>query len=175
MATNILPPHLVPREIDLKASLCVADCITKGVKKIHRSMRYEGVKFFSRSSTAGYVMPNKHNVVYLNLELYKRNPERFINEIIPHEVAHLFAHKLSPKDRAHGITRQKVMQKVFNLEPVRCHDMETTGIGRTTKKFLYICNCGKHTLGTARHNKIKKGVKYTCRTCKKELVLLRSL
>lgn len=158
------------------AALRVQECLQIASKKTKIAFRFEGVKFFNKSSTAGYVIPSSGNVVHLNIDLLKKNQDRFINEIIPHEVAHLVASTINPSDTSHhGPTWKRVMRGVFNLEPVRCHDMDTNGIGRNVKRFVYICSCHKHTIGSVRHNKIVSGAKYGCKDCKKELVFLKSL
>ena len=154
----------------------VQECLQIASKKTKISFKFEGVKFFNKSQAAGYVIPSRGNVVHLNMDLLKKNQDTFINKIIPHEVAHLVASTINPSDTSHhGPTWKRVMQGVFNLEPIRCHDMDTTGIGRNVKRFVYICSCQKHTIGSTRHNKITTGAKYHCGACKKELVFLKSL
>jgi SprT protein len=172
MPTNILPPHLVPKDIDIKISCRVVDCLEVGAEKTRKSLRFDGIKFFHRSSTAGYVVPSRDNAVYINLELYKKNPDVFLSEIIPHEVAHLFASKIAPKENFHGVTWKKVMKNIFGLDPIRCHRMDVEGVGLKRQKFLYVCNCMKHQVGAIKHKKIKNGTKYGCVHCKKELVFL---
>jgi|LakMenE18May11ns_1017448.scaffolds.fasta_scaffold9959282_11 SprT protein len=175
MATNILSPQEVSSELQRLAAKKIKQCLSIARRKIKKDLPYEGVKFFHKSTDAGYVIASENNCVYLNHDLFRKNKKRFLDEIIPHEVAHLVAEALSPRESPHGGTWKIVMQSVFSLKPERCHSMETKGIGRTTQKFLYICACQKHEVGIIRHNKVQSGKKFRCVKCKKELVFLRKV
>lgn len=177
MPTNIVPHDLVPKRIHDKAAKRVRECMKIASKKTQKNFRFEGVKFFNKSTDAGYVKTFEGNIVYLNLDLFSKYPKQYLYEIIPHEVAHIVADKIDKKtqnNKPHGETWQYVMSYVFGLFPHRCHSMDTEGIGRAQKKFVYICSCKKHLIGLLRHKKIQQGVKkYICKKCKKELVYLR--
>ena len=174
---NLVPPQLVPLDLQQFAEENVKKALSIGASKLNINIPFEGVKFFKKSRTAGYVMPMQSSVVYLNLELVKQNRQHFENDTIPHEVAHLFARKFQIHNNlgiegAHGRTWKMVMKRVYGLQPIRCHSLDTEGIGKKVKKYKYICSCTKYSLGQVRHNKIQKGAKYTCRKCKKHLVFL---
>lgn len=175
MATNIVKPQEVDPTLKLLASKKIRECLRIASRKIKKDLPYEGVKFFNKSTDAGYVFASQNNCVYLNHDLFRKNKKIFLDEIIPHEVAHLVSEALSPRESPHGGTWKIVMRSIFNLKPERCHSMETTGVGRITKKFLYICACQKHEVGVTRHNKLESGKKFTCSKCKKELVFLRTI
>jgi len=175
--SNLVSPQLVPSDIMEFAEHNVKKALAIGASKLNINIPFEGVKFFKKSRTAGYVMPMQSSVVYLNLELVKQNRHHFENDTIPHEVAHLFARKFQIHNNlgiegAHGRTWKMVMRRVYGLQPTRCHSLDTAGIGKNVKQFKYICSCTKHSLGQVRHNKIQKGVKYNCKKCKKHLVFL---
>lgn len=175
MPTNILPPSEVPAIPARIATSRVKDCFRIAEKKTKIKFRFDGVQFFSQSTDAGYVIATENNVVYLNLELFQRNTKTFLDTIIPHEVAHIVARAINPKETYHGKTWKSVMQDVFSLPPERCHTMNTNGLGRNVKHFVYICACTKHTIGSIRHKKILKGKKYVCKSCKKQLVFLKEI
>ena len=175
MATNILPQEQIKPEVKAIAVKKVKECLRYASKKIKKDLPYKDVKFFNRSTDAGYVIASEGNCVYLNYDLFRKNKKRFLDEIIPHEVAHLVAEALSPRETPHGGTWKIIMSSVFGLKPERCHSMDTDGIGRTTKKFLYICSCKKHEIGIIRHNKMQSGKKFRCNKCKKEIVFLRKI
>lgn len=175
--SNLVSPQLVPHDIRQFAEENVKKALAIGASKLNIHIPFEGVRFFNKSRTAGYVIPMRENVVYLNLELLKQNPRHFEKDTIPHEVAHLFATKLQIRnnlsmERAHGNTWKMVMRKVYGIQPVRCHSLNTDGIGKRVKKYKYVCSCKKHEIGQTRHNKAQKGVKYICKKCKKHLVFL---
>jgi predicted SprT family Zn-dependent metalloprotease len=137
---------------------------------------YKGISLFRGSKTAGYVIPSKSSLVYLNRDLLINNEDNFLKTIIPHEVAHVFADYLNDRRKviqgAHGQTWKNVMQNIFHLKPIRCHNMDTDGLGRSTKKYKYICSCRKIEVGIRVHSKISCGHRYNCKKCKKELVFL---
>lgn len=175
--SNLVSPQLVPQDIRQFAEENVKKALAIGASKLNIHIPFEGVQFFKKSRVAGYVIPMQSNIVYLNLELLKQNQHYFEKDTIPHEVAHLFSSKIQIRNNlsmegAHGNTWKMVMRRVYGLQPVRCHSLNTEGIGKKTKTYKYICNCTKHSLGQTRHNKIQKGAKYTCKLCKKHLVFL---
>lgn len=179
--SNIVSPHLVPDEIKKFAEENIKRALSIGNRKLNITIPFEGVQFFKKSRTAGYVYPMIDNVVYLNLELLKQNMDHFANDTIPHEVAHLFASKLKikknlPEDGAHGKTWKMVMRKVYGLKPTRCHSLDTTGVGKYVAQFRYICNCKKHDFSSIRHNKVQKGERmYRCNECKSTLTFLSKI
>lgn len=175
--SNLIQPHLVPSSIQEFAEYNVKKALAIGAEKLNIHIPFEGVRFFQKSKTAGYVFPMSNSIVYLNLELLKQNQEDFEKDTIPHEVAHLFARKFQIKNNltpegAHGKTWKMVMKKVYGLEPTRCHHMDTTGVGRKVSKYRYICRCKKHEISCRIHNRIKSGKIYACRKCKSSLTFL---
>lgn len=136
--------------------------------------RNESVIFFEKSRVGGYVWPWKYdNAVFLNWSLLQENEEHYMSVTIPHEVAHIFAHayldSISKTERHHGNTWQRIMRNAFGLDPVRCHRMDTERAQKSIKSFTYICVCRKHQLSIIKHNKIKKGLRYTCVSCRSVL------
>jgi SprT protein len=172
--SNILSPQLVPRHIKDFAEENVKRALFIGGSMLNVTLPFEGVRFFTKSKTAGYVIPSQNNLVYLNLELLKKNLDHFQKDTIPHEVAHLFAFKIASKDEGHhGITWKSIMRNIYGVEPNRCHAMNTDGVGKKVKKYKYICNCSKHLVGSVRHKKIQEGKSsYRCRSCRKTLTFL---
>lgn len=165
-----------PYHVQTLAEQKVLECFDIAKAKAGIDLQYEGVKFFKNSTMAGFVIPSKGNIVYLNLPLMERNESNFLNDTIPHEVAHLVANAIKAQKRivegAHGKTWKRVMSQVYGLNPTRCHQYDTSGVGRNVKKYRYVCSCQKFSLGSTRHNKIQNGAKYRCKKCKKELAFL---
>lgn len=175
--SNLVSPQLVPHDIRQFAEENVKKALAIGASKLNIHIPFEGVEFFKNSRTAGYVFPMRESIVYLNLELVKKNRQHFEKDTIPHEVAHLFASKLIvqnnlPAEGGHGKTWKMVMKKVYGLQPIRCHSLNTDGIGKKVSRYKYICKCRKHIVASIRHNKMQKGARYRCAKCYDVLTFL---
>lgn len=105
------------------------------------------------------------------LNLYK---EEFIQEVVPHECAHLVVFRLfqlkklpsKQKPKPHGREWQSVMRELYGVEPRVTHQYEvkTSAI----KRYSYCCACVDkvHQLTVIRHNKIRRNLsQYKCRRC----------
>ena len=173
---DLLPHQAVPFDLVLAAEANVIKNLDKGNKHFGLNLQFDGVKFFRKSKTGAYVIPSQNNVVYLNSDLFKSNFANYINNIIPHEVAHLFAEHLKKerkiKEGIHGLTWKTIMKKVYGLEPKRCHDFDLSVVELPKSKFKYICACKKHFVGKRVHDQMRKGSTYTCRQCKSTLTFL---
>ena len=112
--------------------------------------------------------------IRLNLELMKDNLNAFIQEVIPHECAHLVVYRLyslkklntRARPKPHGKEWKAVMLNVYSLQPTVTHSFEIKA--NVSKKFEYYCGCDNktHHLTIIRHNKIRRQVaNYMCRRC----------
>jgi len=99
------------------------------------------------------------------LETYK---DKFIEDTVAHEMAHLFAHDSNPNCAAHG-SDWYYMMFMLGAKASRCHDMETKP-ARQSRKWNYTCKCGKDfKVSTIKHNRIQNGTVYRCASCKTRL------
>ncbi|MGL5177893.1 MAG: SprT-like domain-containing protein, partial [Aeromonas veronii] len=106
--------------------------------------------------------------------LYQANQQAFLDEVVPHEVAHLLVHALWGDGRGknrvlpHGKQWQSVMREVFGLEPRTTHSFDLAVLAQRT--VPYRCHCQQHQLSIRRHNKVVRGeARYHCRRCKQPL------
>ena len=112
------------------------------------------------------------NRMRLNRALLEGNLPAFLENVIPHELCHLWHRQLvGIADRPHGRFWQDLMRRM-GAEPSRCHDFKVEEIRRPQRQFQYQCQCSTHLLGARRHNRVLRGeATYQCRRCQSRLVL----
>lgn len=135
------------------------------------------LEFKKIGKSAGYFIP-RDNVIVLNPDFYTNHADDMINNTLPHELAHAYAHyhfriKLGMRIKVHGPSWASVMN-FLGLPAERCHTYDTDGIGRNTRPYSGFC-C--HTLKITKRmfNKIQatgKRCPYYCRKCNKRLNMI---
>jgi SprT protein len=126
------------------------------------------IRFDLRGKAAGQVRIRGQGryLIRYNLELLKRGGQDFLEQTVPHEVAHVLAcHRFGRNIRPHGREWKAIMGQL-GAEPTRCHDYDVGGLAaRELQYFDYHCGCMVHRLSSIRHNKVAKGQRYLCRRC----------
>ncbi|AGA89539.1 hypothetical protein Thimo_0700 [Thioflavicoccus mobilis 8321] len=132
-----------------------------------RTMPTPEIRFDLRGQAAGQarIAPTGTQIRY-NRQLLHDNPTEFLNQTIPHEVAHLVAYRVfGRRIRPHGREWQAVMA-FFGAPAQRCHRFAVKrGTGRQLARHAYHCACRTHALTSIRHNRVLRGRRYYCRTC----------
>ena len=130
------------------------------------------VGFDLRGRAAGQaIWPS--NRIRLNWVLLQDNLPAFLENVIPHELCHLWHRQLGVADRPHGQFWQGLMRQM-GAEPNRCHDFKVEDQARQQRQFIYHCQCGPHSLSARRHNRIQRGeAAYFCKRCRTSLSLRR--
>ena len=113
-----------------------------------------------------------HWKVRFNPVLAAANRQAFMDEVVPHEVAHVVAVSCAGRRiRPHGPEWQAAMRALGITEPRRCHAFAVPDdIRRRQRRWSYRCGCRDHDLSTTRHNRVQRGVAYYCRLCGDRLV-----
>jgi len=126
------------------------------------------IEFNLRGKSAGVVrFPEAGKpIIRYNSLLLCENRETFLAQTVPHEVAHVVARALfGPLISPHGMEWKSVMH-FFGAEGRRCHQYDTSrAMARRLRLFNYRCDCSEHTLTSIRHNRIRTGQIYCCRSC----------
>ncbi|MBS3800416.1 MAG: SprT-like domain-containing protein [Thioalkalivibrio sp.] len=101
------------------------------------------------------------------------NPAAFVYDwdahfpaTIAHEIAHAAVYQKTYPRRVkpHGPEWQAVMRKL-GCEPRVTHDTPLPRV-RRTRRYTYVCDCGRHALTSQRHALIqKRQYRYQCRAC----------
>jgi SprT protein len=106
------------------------------------------------------------NEIRLNCQMLESNGGDFIDEVVPHEYAHLLAHKIYSHKviKPHGIEWKNVSRNIGYI-PSRTHNFEVEA-AKVHKKFTYIMACGcTFYVGNKIHTAIQNGNErnYRCR------------
>ena len=137
-----------------------------------RGMPLVQIRFDLKGKAAGSVqwVRGSDPLIRYNGQLLNENGETFLQQTIPHEVAHVVAYRLhGHKIRPHGQEWQQVMA-LFGAEARRCHQFDTRqSQSRQLRQFDYRCGCRDHRLSSIRHNRATRGQVYLCRQCGQSL------
>jgi SprT protein len=144
-----------------------------GARLSGRIVRPPRVMFDLRGQAAGQfrVRSGGEPLIRYNAPLLGRYPREFLEQTVPHEVAHYLAYvRFGPNIRPHGQEWQRIMREL-GADPRRCHDFDVTDLTtRRLRRHLYHCRCGEHALTSIRHHRVLRGTSYICRSCGQPLV-----
>ena len=148
--------------------------IEKSEQHFETAMPAIEIRFDLRGQAAGKVTFHRNSspIIHYNIALLIENKESFLNQTLPHEVAHIVARTLFGTGiKPHGPEWQSVMN-LFGAKASRCHDYDTSRSRvRRLQRYSYRCSCGQHQLTSIRHFRILRGQSYFCRKCKQPLVM----
>jgi SprT protein len=165
------------RNIQAEISEKVENCFVAAEQFFNKSfIRPQSIIFKRNGTTAGWSNYTKKALMF-QLDLAEHNSEDFINQVVPHEVAHyvqraVFGYGSAVKP--HGKEWKHIMRAVYKLQPDRCHSYDTS-VTKTKKRsvlrFSYACKCRTHQITSVKHNRILSGkANYVCNDCKTRIV-----
>ena len=142
--------------------------------------RPKNIIFKRNGTTAGYSCYGRKELMF-QLDFAEHNQEDFINQVVPHEVAHwvddvVYGNKyINGRRQVHGPRWKYIMRAVYKLNPDRCHNYDTSvTITKKQARHEYTCGCRTFNLSTTLHNKIQSGKqKRHCLRCRQNLVLVK--
>ena len=111
------------------------------------------------SRTMGKANWNERTL-WFHPEVARRNVERYIDEVVIHEVAHLYQYKLYPGSRPHGLEFYMIARKLGDSGKRCSTGLDTTGLGRTKTRYIYECpTCGRNSKFTKRQHETQQTLK----------------
>ena len=164
------------QETNILTKVCekVEECFLKADAFYGDKIPRCSIKFNLTGTRAGTANYGKRALRF-NRKLLVDNPEHFLNETCPHEVAHIVqfwkywgkVNDLQP----HGREWRKIMVEIFRIPPKRCHKLDVSKVKRKTQEFRYTCNCvgRQHMFGLIHHKRAIKGTSYHCKKCSGKL------
>lgn len=154
-------------ELRYRAQQKVAQSILQAEQAFNRTFPKPRLRFQLRGKAAGkaYLQLNE---IRLNPVLFSENPQAFIDEVIPHEVAHLITYQVYGRVRPHGVEWKGVMEAVFHIPARTTHSFAVDSV--KGKTFEYQCHCTLYPLSIRRHNKVVRAQSsYRCQQCQQLL------
>lgn len=155
------------RQLKMQVQRRLTACLQLAEQHFNQAFPMPKVSYDVRGMKAG-VAYLQQNEIKINRTLLLENPEEFIRQVVPHELAHLIVYQLFGRVKPHGEEWQKVMIELFRLPADTCHQFDVESV--RGKTFEYYCQCQTHQLSIRRHNRIlRESAVYFCRKCKQKL------
>ncbi|HBQ4471205.1 TPA: SprT family zinc-dependent metalloprotease [Klebsiella pneumoniae subsp. pneumoniae] len=132
-------------------------------RKLERRYAEPTLVYQQRGTSAGTAWLEK-NEIRLNPVLLLENQREFIDEVVPHELAHLLVWQHFGRVAPHGKEWKWMMESVLGVPARRTHRFELASVRQNT--FPYRCRCQQHQLTVRRHNRVVRGeATYRCVRC----------
>ncbi|WP_392565860.1 SprT family zinc-dependent metalloprotease [Utexia brackfieldae] len=148
---------------------CVNETINLANQKLNQSFPIPQIIYRHKGSVGGTAHLTEW-IIKLNTQLLIEHQKPFIDEVIPHELAHLFVFALYGRVKPHGQEWQSIMCDILGKVPKRTHQFTNSMLEKT--RIPYQCGCQTHYLTKIRHQKIQqKKLEYICKRCNNSLKL----
>jgi len=156
------------QEVSLKLKKRVDETILMKLEQLEtafgKSFPFPTVTYDQRGRIAGKAVYSEEKIK-LNPVLLGENEESFLQETVPHELAHLIAVQIyGPVGHGHGRFWKKVMMEM-GVTPRRTHSYDCSSVSKPRQWFIYKCACGTKNFSKRRHNNVLRGSMYTCSLC----------
>lgn len=159
----------IPIALQQAVMRCLRDKMLLANQRLETDYPEPRITYRQRGTSAGTAWLQEWEI-RINPVLLAENGQPFIDEVIPHELAHLLVYRHFGRAAPHGREWQWMMGDILEVAPRRTHRFAIASVaGRT---FPYRCDCQLHQLTLRRHNRVMRGEsEYRCRRCGKILHL----
>lgn len=152
---------------------CLRDKLALANHVLDKNYREPIITYQQRGTAAGTAWLEK-NEIRLNPTLLLENQQAFIDEVVPHELAHILVWRHFGRVAPHGKEWKWMMADVLGVTPRRTHQFAVQTV--SSRHFLYRCACQEHALSIRRHNRVLRGeTSYRCKNCGTQLTRDQSL
>ena len=167
-----------PVNIEHRQAVCakVQECTRMFEEYFGVEINKQVVALFNlKGKTAGYANYTRR-YIRVNVDILLKYGDTFINEVIPHEMAHIFTdycyevgiYNLHKAPSAHGVQWRNMMRILGIDSPKRCHTFECQP-AKKMRRWAYNCDCTVHSISTTLHNRMQKGQGRICANCRTKL------
>lgn len=159
----IMKPNRIPIALHQAVMSCLREKLRQAGDYFNTPFPEPQLNYQLRGTSAGTAWLDKWEI-RLNPVLLLANRADFIDEVIPHELAHLLVFHRFGRVAPHGREWRWMMANVLHTEPRRTHGFDLATVRVNT--YRYQCACQRHELTVRRHNRIVRGESlYRCRQC----------
>lgn len=159
----VMKSHQLPIALQQAVMRCVREKLRLANQRLERSYPEPKVVYQQRGTAAGTAWMESYEI-RLNAVLLMENQQPFIDQVVPHELAHLLVWKHFGRVAPHGREWKWMMEAVLGVRAYRTHQFEIQSLRKNT--FPYRCRCQRHLLTVRRHNKVLRGEsEYRCVRC----------
>ncbi|ARF48707.1 SprT family protein [Pantoea stewartii subsp. stewartii DC283] len=162
MLSAMKTPRL-PIALQQAVMRALRDALERANRMLERTYPEPTLVYQQRGTAAGTAWLEKWEI-RLNPVLLLENQQAFIDEVVPHELAHLLVWKTFGRVAPHGKEWKWMMETVLGVPAQRTHRFEVASVRSRT--FAYRCQCQQHHLTVRRHNRVIRGEsEYRCVHC----------
>jgi SprT protein len=165
-------------ELMAKAEEAIRFYVELGNEVLNLNMSYPTPDYSLRGKCGGQYDPRIHSI-RINMVLLSENLEDYLDQTIPHEVAHALTRskyeRYGRRIQPHGNEWKSVM-RALGKRPDRCHsyDVSNSTVRTVKRQYKYACRCKTFELTIIRHRRAQKAVAqdksaYKCRACNSPL------
>lgn len=152
-------PKTLLKDLVAKVEDKVLETYIKAEAIWQRQFELPLLQFDLRGTCAGRAYYRDYQI-RLNPVLLFENQTDFIEQTVPHEVAHLLTftlHTGQTRLMPHGHEWKSVMS-ALGLKPIRCHNYDVTNAQvRRERRFAYSCKCRTIHESARTHFKLQRG------------------